>query len=65
VAALDEAEALPEKLGRVDLVVDYRHMHLLVGARYIHRITQNLSATAEAWASDKDYAASGGIRWNF
>jgi len=65
VAALDEAEALPEKLGRVDLLVDYRDMRLLVGARYIHRIAHNLSATAEAWASDKGYAASGGIRWDF
>jgi len=65
VAALDEAEAFSAERGRLDLLLDYRHMHLLVGARYIHRITQNLSATAEAWASDKDYAASGGIRWNF
>jgi len=65
VAALDEAKALPKKRGRVDLLLDYRHIHLLVGARYIHRITQNLSATAEAWASDKEYAASGGIRWDF
>tara|TARA_R100000963_G_C4617653_1_gene86104 strand:- start:238 stop:435 length:198 start_codon:yes stop_codon:yes gene_type:complete len=65
VAALDEAKALPAKRGRIDLVVDYRHMHLLVGAKYIHRITQNLSATAEAWASNEDYAASGGIRWDF
>ena len=65
MAALDEAAALPEKRGRLDLLLDYRNLHLLVGARYIHRITQNLSATAEAWASDKDYAASGGIRWNF
>ena len=65
MAALDEAKALPPKRGRMDLVVDYRRMHLLVGARYIHRITQNLSATAEAWASDKEYAASGGIRWDF
>ena len=65
MAALDEAEALPEKSGRMDLLVDYRNMHLLVGARYIHRITHNLSATAEAWASDEDYAASGGIRWDF